>query len=132
MATLEIETAYGRSEFAPGGELAGIASWQLDRAPRAVELRLFWHTQGKGDDDAAIADTLRFEAPAAQDTQEFCFTLPEGPYSFSGKLISLRWALELVAEPSSGAARLDVTLSPTGREVLLHGDAAEAGDESQG
>ena len=128
MATLEIETADGRSEFAPGEELAGIVSWQFDKAPRAVELRLFWYTQGKGDDDAAVADTLRFEPPAAQDVQEFRFALPEGPYSFSGKLISLRWALELVAEPSNDTARLDFTLSPTGREILLHGD--DSRDES--
>ncbi len=37
---------------------------------------------------------------------------PRSPYSFSGKLISLIWALELVALPGREAARTEITLAP--------------------
>ena len=46
-------------------------------------------------------------------------TLPAGPYSFSGRLISLIWALELVAEPGNHVARVEITLGPDGQEVVL-------------
>jgi hypothetical protein len=45
--------------------------------------------------------------------------LPLAPYSFSGKLISLIWGLELVLEPSQETARFEFTLSPTGEEIML-------------
>jgi hypothetical protein len=45
--------------------------------------------------------------------------LPEGPYSFSGKLISLIWALELACSPGSETVRREITVSPTGHEIVL-------------
>lgn len=45
--------------------------------------------------------------------------LPADPYSFSGTLISLVWALEVVAEPGGAAGRIDVVVSPTGNEIRL-------------
>ena len=46
--------------------------------------------------------------------------MPESPYSFSGKLVSLLWALELVAEPSGDTERKDISITPTGTEISLH------------
>ena len=83
------------------------------------KLRLFWFTRGKGTEDAAVVDTLRFETPQAEEARPFRFVLPEAPYSVSGKLISLVWALELVAEPSREVDRLELVVAPGGREVLL-------------
>jgi hypothetical protein len=54
-----------------------------------------------------------------EDARSFRFRLPESPYSFSGKLISLTWALELVAEPSKELARQEITLAPGGEAVRL-------------
>ncbi len=105
--------------FRPGQVLEGSASWQLDAPPRAVEIRLFWFTSGKGTQDVAVVDALRFETPSQNERQEFRFPLPESPYSFSGPLITLTWAVEAVAEPSGEAGRREFTLSPAGREVAL-------------
>jgi hypothetical protein len=62
---------------------------------------------------------LSFDGAGAEDRHEFRLRLPSGPYSFSGKLISLIWALEVVAEPGADAGRQDITLSPTGRELVI-------------
>jgi len=53
------------------------------------------------------------------DRREFRFRLPEGPYSFSGKLISLLWAIEVVASPGDMAGRAGIVVSPSGREVVI-------------
>ena len=110
-----------RTRFAPGDEVAGVASWQLAGPPRAVVVRLIWLTRGKGTGDVGVGAEARFDAPAMADRKEFRLRLPGGPYSFSGKLISLIWMLELAVEPSGQARQIELTVSPTGSEVILHG-----------
>jgi hypothetical protein len=105
--------------FAPGEELSGRVSWTADREPTDVELRLFWYTSGKGSSDLGIVEALRFDRPQRQDQRAFRFTLPKEPYSFSGKLISLLWALELIVGPNAEAERHDLVMSPTRAEILL-------------
>jgi hypothetical protein len=119
VSRLEISTEGGRLAFHPGEELRGTASWSLETPPTKVELRLFWRTEGKGSQDVDVVETLSFDGAGAEDRREFRLRLPPGPYSFSGKLISLIWALELVAEPSADAGRQDITLSPTGHEIRI-------------
>ncbi|MEA2604776.1 MAG: hypothetical protein QOF89_5768 [Acidobacteriota bacterium] len=119
MEWMRIETRDGATAFAPGEAVEGTASWQLERPAQTVELRLFWYTRGKGDEDMGVVSTVPFPEPALMDSRGFRITLPAGPFSFSGKLISLIWALEVVAEPGSRAGRLEITVSPTRREILL-------------
>lgn len=119
MDSLQVETQSGASAFLPGEIVEGVAAWQLDRPAETMELRLFWYTQGKGDQDLQVVETVRFPNPELQDRRGFRVRLPAGPYSFSGKLISLLWALEVVAEPGSRAGRLSLVVSPTRREILL-------------
>jgi hypothetical protein len=114
-----------RVSFYPGDTMTGTVSWNLDEPPRVVELRLFWRTEGKGDQDLEIAGVVRYENPSQRDEEAFEFALPDGPCSFSGKLISLIWALELVALPSEETERLEFFMSPTGEEILLGGGSAE-------
>jgi len=107
----------------------GRALWILDEPPKAVEVRLFWYTEGKGTQDVELIDSVRFDAPPQRDQKDFRFTLPDEPYSFSGKLISLIWALELVVLPSDETERIPITVSPTGCEVVLHkGEEIEVGE----
>ena len=125
MSTLQIRMQDDRTRFLPGEDVVGTVSWELDRPADRLELRLFWYTQGKGTQDVAIVETVAFENPGAQEQHAFRLKLPEGPYSFSGKLISLIWALELVAKPSKEMARQEIVVSPTGVEVLLQNESSE-------
>ena len=51
--------------------------------------------------------------------QDFSFDLPPGPYTFSGKLIAMVWALELVLHPSGFTDRVEFIYSPDWREIEL-------------
>jgi hypothetical protein len=132
MSWMQVETRDGISSFRPGDTIDGVARWQLDKEPKSVELRLFWYTKGKGDQDVGIVRTVPFDAPGAEDRRTFRVAIPaEAPPSFSGRLISLLWALEVVALPSNAAGRQEVVISPTGREIaipmLAPGDADASG-----
>jgi hypothetical protein len=109
-----------RSAWKPGERLRAHALWALDRAPTTLEARLFWTTRGKGTEDGALVATQSLPHPAAAGEHTFEFTLPSAPYSFSGQLISLVWAVELVAEPGGRAERCEFVLAPEGREIVLH------------
>jgi hypothetical protein len=117
--SLTIDLNDDRTTFEPTAGLTGTAAWNLAQPPRAVELRLFWFTRGKGTEDAGVVETVSFEQPRAEDSRPFRLHLPEAPYSFSGKLISLVWALELVADPSKEVIRRELVMAPGGQEVRL-------------
>jgi hypothetical protein len=120
MNALTIEITGNRLQYHPGEEVTGKVTWELDVNPKAVELRLFWFTRGKGTADVNVIQTVRFDAPRSYEQRDFRVRLPEAPFSFSGKLISLIWALELVILPGNDSARTELTMSPTGQEILLH------------
>ncbi len=119
MNTLTIVLEQNRTVFRPGDVVAGTARWQLEDQAKEAELRLLWYTQGKGDEDASLVDTMTFTQPSLSDQRSFRLTLPNGPYSFSGSLISLTWALELSTRPGHNCERTEITVSPTGHEILL-------------
>lgn len=119
MNELRIDIDAQRQAFKPGEEVAGTASWKLEKAPKAVELRLFWFTRGKGTQDASVVERLRFDTTSLDGNHSFRFRLPETPYSFSGKLISLVWALELIAEPHKEVTRVEIIVGPDAQEVTL-------------
>lgn len=119
MSQLSIETASSQSAFEPGAEIDVYLEWTLDDEPEAVELRLVWNTSGKGDTDLEIVQTQRFEWPSRNEMKQTTITLPREPYSFSGKLISLIWALELIALPGEASTRKEITIGPGGTEVLI-------------
>ena len=127
MSELRLETYQNQTAFVPGSALEGIASWQVDQPPRSAEVRLIWYTQGKGTRDVKTVSVQRFDNPQPTDSQIFQLTLPGQPYSFSGKLISLVWALELVLEPGNLAQRLEITIGPGGKEVELPTEASKNG-----
>ena len=119
MSRMHIELPYGRSAFEPGDEVELLLSWELDESPESVELRLCWNTAGKGTTDLAVVEKVPFEFPNAVETRRTTMALPSAPYSFSGQLISLIWAFELIAFPSESSTRQEITIAPAGQEVRL-------------
>jgi hypothetical protein len=118
MSILKLAIRNGQTQFRPGETLEGVAGWQLGGPPRSVEVRLFWHTQGKGTEDLERVASLAFDDPRQEEARPFQFQLPRAPYSFSGKLISLMWELELVAQPGDHSTRLPITLAPSGAGMV--------------
>lgn len=108
----------------PGDEIQGTVHWTLSAPPTSIQTRLFWYTEGKGDRDLSVVNESSVDASAPSGSAPFTFRLPAGPYSFSGKLISLIWAIEAVAEPGEETARVELTVGPGGREARI--DTSEA------
>lgn len=108
-----------KTSFRPGETIAGAVLWELEKAPTLAEVRLLWFTRGKGTEDSATVETVPFDAVPAADTREFSFTAPNGPYSFSGKLIALLWAVEFVAKPGGEFQRIEITIAPDGTAIAL-------------
>jgi hypothetical protein len=119
MSQLRLGFREDRRNYRPGEELVGAAGWELSKPPTAVEARLIWFTRGKGTGDVGVVETVRLEQCQAAGARPFRFQLPPQPWSFSGKLISLVWAVELVALPSQESTRLEFVLGPEGKEVVL-------------
>ncbi len=103
----------------PGEAIEGQARWSVDVDPPSAELRLLWLTRGKGTVDQRIVETIVFDHPRREDQRAFRFVLPNGPYTFSGRLVSLFWHLELVIQPGAQTKIVELIISPTGREIIL-------------
>lgn len=100
----------------PGDTVEVTAQWSLSQVPSRFEARLFWFTEGKGTQDVAVVETL----PLTGDLlgkQRVRFRIPVGPYSFSGRLITLKWAIEVVADDR--AERWELVVGPEAKEVVL-------------
>lgn len=124
MGWLKIETSEDAKRFLPGEAINGTVSWHTDKHMKSLELRLFWYTQGKGDQDVGIVDSVTFHEPGIDGKLPFSLQLPIEPYSFSGRLITLTWALELLTHPSDEVEKLDIVMSPTKKEIILHRSSA--------
>ena len=119
MSRMHLELADGKTKYRPGEVVEGVAFWELAEQPQFVEVRLHWRTQGKATGDLETVRTVKFTQMGPQDRRPFRLELPAAPYSVSGKLISILWAVEVVAEPGGHSAAVEITLSPTGEEVRL-------------
>lgn len=129
---IHLDLAEDRTTFSPGDVLTGRVRWRLPDPAEAIEVRLFWHTEGKGTEDLDIVDRVRWDRPGDFGEREVRMTLPAEPYSFSGNLISLVWAVEAVVLPSEEAAIQHITLAPDGREIRLGSAEETEGDELPG
>jgi hypothetical protein len=142
----DIELTTDAEAYFPGEEVRGVIAWSGITASPAT-LRLVWETAGRGVTDrevigvAALADLPRPPSPSgplsdqpyramttagdeappleATDRRVFRFRLPAGPASFAGRLITLRWAVEV--ELGELGARRPIIVSPTRRELRLGG-----------
>jgi hypothetical protein len=115
----QIHTAADQLHFSPGEPITGTVSWGPDSAFQAAHLRLLWFTSGKGDRDIGIAQELPLDSPASGGTRSFHFVAPDHPPSFSGRLISLEWALELAISPDGPISTTTITIAPDARELDL-------------
>ncbi|MEQ8190191.1 MAG: hypothetical protein ABRQ39_19650 [Candidatus Eremiobacterota bacterium] len=119
MNSLKIEITNNKTEYLPCEMVTGTCFWAFDKSPKTIELRFFWYTSGKGNGDVKTVEILTIKEPLREGERDFSFTLPAIPWSFSGKLISLMWAIEMIAEPGGETERLEITMSPSGKKILL-------------
>lgn len=116
------------AHFLPGARIQGSVGGSTTHTPPDEELavRLIWYTSGKGTRDFAIVDERRLQLGEATTIDfKFEFIAPRRPLSFSGQLISLQWAIEVVGLPSKRSTRSDIMLAHGPSEIRLLSVAQE-------
>ena len=71
--------------------------WDLSEAPDTIEAHLIWRTEGKGDTDSERLSCGQLDALRPQGCETLTVFVPEGPFTYHGKLLSILWTLELTA-----------------------------------
>jgi hypothetical protein len=118
MAVLEIFIDGDRNTFEPGDTISGKVRWFLEKETDVLTLSLFWRTVGRGTEDMGLAESLDFENPGLSGESSFSMKCPEGPYSFSGTLISIVWGLELTGKKGKNAVVEGIVIGPGCAEVV--------------
>lgn len=113
-----LELRIPNTAFEPEAILEGSVAWSFADQVDAIEIRLIWYTEGKGTQDVTVFETYRC-ATRNGGEEKFSFVLPAFPLSFSGQLVSLRWAVEAVCKPSNENTRHELVIGPNGREIKL-------------
>ena len=114
-----------QNTFDPGVDIEGEVSWADLESEENIEIRLIWFTSGKGTRDIEIVNTIDVPVGSANGKERFRIAGPGYPYSFSGKLISLIWAVEAVVMPSRDSATTEILIAPGEVEVVLSKDPLE-------
>lgn len=103
----------------PGQAFTVRLRWELEERPERLVVNLLWYTSGKGDEDIRVVTGETLEDPGPGGERVFEFTAPLHPPSFSGRLISLSWALEALVDPGQQVERLELVIGPEAAEVQL-------------
>lgn len=115
--SVELHLEGGRTAFKPGETASGTLAWDLPETPAALELRVFWRTEGKGTQDLEVVKTVSVPGGGPSGERSFALPLPAFPYSYAGKLVSVVWHLEAVALPSGASRAVPLVISPTGAPI---------------
>jgi hypothetical protein len=116
---LRIDLFNEKGAYLPGEKVKGKLEWDFDFVPERILLQLLWKTERKGTEDSETVGTETVVNLTAHGSKEFLFELPEGPYSFSGRLISLIWYVKASLEPESEEHRVEIIVSPSRQEIIL-------------
>lgn len=115
-----VEIHLGRTAFEPGDVVDFRVEWDAgNEPPSEVLISLLWHTAGKGSEDVEVVEQVKVEQPSRWGEHQASFRLPAFPWSFSGRLVSLVWAVEASVEPKGGVERTDIVSAPGGEEIRL-------------
>jgi hypothetical protein len=126
-----IEVKLDQQEFEPGELIEGKLKWRQIRQGVDLEIRLIWFTLGKGSRDYSIVSSQPIAQPAESGEFEFSFVAPDWPHSFSGELISLQWAIEVVELPSEEAIQVELVIAPGRKEIALSGESPNSTPSQQ-
>lgn len=102
--TLLITTRDNETAFRPGARITGEvrveaqAAWDVD----LLDLVLYWRTEGRGNTDDAVVQTLAIATKGEQAppriVRQFTFQLPILPITYHGVTIKIYWTLGLYAK----------------------------------
>ncbi|SRR5258706_16121062 len=117
--TLAITLRNSDVRFKPNGRVEGLLSWDPASAPAWLEVRLVWHTEGKGTREVMVVGRVPLTDVRVGNQRTFSFTLPDMPYTYHGRILSILWSIDVFG-PARGIVRRDgrlatlpIVVSPT-------------------
>lgn len=117
--SLNIELKDGKASYRPGEAVEGEACWTLEPAPAALVLKLGWTSEAPGrfTNEFTTAVEQRIENPAPGHAHHaFRLEAPDGPWSFVGELLAIRWSVRL--EDGEGrTGEQAIVIAPGGRPL---------------
>lgn len=114
-----IEIQIERDSYLPEQEIAGAVVWGDLKDSERIEVRLVWYTAGKGTRDLEVVRVHPIDTNTGNGSGRFSIKAPAYPYSFSGKIVSIVWAIEAVVLPSGDASTKEIMIGPEGLEVVV-------------
>ena len=119
MDKIFIELKDGKTSYNPGEKIRGELEWELAQEVPEITINIFWYTEGIGEQDSEVAKTEVIKAPLPSDRQSFEIDLPVAPYSYSGQITALKWALEATAMKDKVKDVKEFSITPANREIIL-------------
>lgn len=129
MTGVRAEIEGGRQAFAPGETIGARISWDLEDRVASIRVSLIYATCGKGTTDQRVHEVVLIDEPPLVGHDRVEFIAPDGPHSFSGRLVSLGWQLSVEVAPEGAArrargeslpaGRVPIVIAPRHREIVL-------------
>ena len=119
MSTLKLRLDGDKKEFLPASSLSGVVEWTDVSTDDTINVTLLWYTSGRGTEHIELCDAVVELTDRHTGTSQFSFQLPPFPYSFSGKLITVTWAVEARTTRDATFVRLEFVMAPEGKEIHL-------------
>lgn len=117
---IDLKVSLQSDVCSPGQTLKGEVAWSANaEGGKSVSIRLIWFTEGKGDRDYKMVDSIEVPLSSSSAGTPFEFVVPHRPLSFSGRLISLKWAVEAVAMPFYQSELAEFKLTIDSAEITL-------------
>lgn len=101
-----------RASFQPGERISVGVGWDTQEPLTLLHLETVWKTSGKGTEDVGVVSRLVIDDPQPAERRVVQIRLPQEPWSYSGRLLSIQWFLQLTAFPSESCRLMPIVISP--------------------
>lgn len=115
---MPISISLSQHAFSPGETVSVNVSLDSSttKIPKYIMVRLKWFTEGEGDHAIQVITEERITAPHISEIYSFNFILPLFPWSYEGKLFSIKWCIE--AAPDKGVTEKIVIVNAPHGEIV--------------